>query len=160
MKFLPQSLSILVILFFSFEGKTQVSTEFDLSYDLFLGVYSKHNKQWVCGMIVEAMDSTNREINVRFDVLKEWVQQDSLECRLFLDTTQTYTQKFDDVEYQALRYTSPTSGVTVFIGVPVKHEFTPANGLSLTLYSFQYANAVLPKKWKKHQRRIKVYYNK
>ena len=153
-------LIVIITTLFCFEVNAQVNTDFNLEYDLFLGVYTKGKTQWVCGMIVESIDSTNRELKVRFDVVKDWVEQDSLECIVSLDTTQIYLQKFDDTEYQALKYTSQTSGVAVFIGIPDKYEYMLPNGMNGVSYNFRYANAILPGKWKKHQKRIKVYFEK
>ncbi len=160
MRFSLRLLFFVLLGLLDLEAKAQVNTDFKLHQNLFLGAYQKHGKQWLCGMVISSIDSTNKQIHVRFDVLKDWVQQDSLECVLSLDTTQTYKQLFDIEEYQTLKYSSEKDGVTVFISVPVKHEYSYSNGMSSVSYQFDFARALLPAKWKKYERRIDIYYEK
>lgn len=143
-----------------FVSYSQVDTHFDLKRGLFLSAYRENKIQWVCGMEVSALDSTNRKLKVKFDLVKNWKGYDSQDLIVFLDTTQTYLQQSGKITYQAMKYTSAKTGVTIFIAVPDKYEYTLSNGMSTVSWQFRYAHADLPKKWKKHQKHFEVFYEK
>jgi hypothetical protein len=138
----------------------QVDTRFEMKRNLFLSTYRVSQVQWVCGMEVFSVDSTNQQLKVRFDLLKNWQGRDSLDLMATLDTTQTYWRKFDKDSVQTLKYTSGNTGVTIFIAVPEKYEHTLFNGMSAISWQFRYAQVILPPKCKKHQKYFRVYYEK
>ena len=86
-----------------FECQSQVSNECDLKNRLFLSASGKRNTQWLGGVVLTSTDSTNRVLNARFDIMKNWNPVDSLEFQLYLDTAQTYIRPFRDSEEEMLR---------------------------------------------------------
>jgi hypothetical protein len=144
----------------AFSCHSQVDTGFELQHNLFLSAYRENKTQWVCGMEVSALDSTNRKLKVKLNLLKNWKKYDSLDLIVLLDTTQTYLQHSEKIAYQAMKYTSAKEGISIFIAVPDKHEYTLSNGMSGVSWQFHYAHADLPKKWKKHQKHFEVFYEK
>jgi len=146
-------------LLFSFESNAQVKNKCSLEHNLFLSASNRGKTQWICGVMLETEDSTNRVISARFDIMKDWVPLDSLELTLEMDTTRFYQKTVRDDEQEMLRYFS-SSGLEVFLAAPVFHEYELSNGMKTSSCQFGYAVVVFPKSWRKHQKKFDLFFEK
>ena len=142
-----------------FECQSQVSNECDLKNRLFLSASGKRNTQWLGGVVLTSTDSTNRVLNARFDIMKNWNPVDSLEFQLYLDTAQTYIRPFRDSEEEMLRFTT-SFGLEMFIEIPNFRSYELDNGMKTTFCSFDHALIVFHQEWKKYQKRFDIYFEK
>jgi len=149
----------LIVGVLSFDGKAQVKNECNLEYTLFMSGANKCNVQWLCGVLLEATDSTNRMVSARFDIMRNWIQVDSLEITLQLDTLQLYDKTIRDDEMQTMRYFS-SNGLEFFLVIPDFYEHKIPNGMQLSYCHYNFALVVFPKKWRKYQKRFEVFFEK
>ena len=79
-------LTLSLILVFIPLSHSQNNHLFEGTHTLYVSAGHLKGKRIVSGIQVQAKDSTNREIHVRMDLLKDWIAVDSAEFDLFLDT--------------------------------------------------------------------------
>ena len=118
-------------------------------------------KHIVSGIQVEATDSTNREIHVRMDLLKDWVPCDSAEFDLFLDTTKHEFIYLDDRKYESIHYRSKDSQIQINFQKP--KEFTYYNKDETgkqTAWTSTYAKVHYSNRFKKYNKILKMYFEK
>jgi hypothetical protein len=109
---------------------------------------------------VKAKDSTNQEIHVRFDLLKNWIPVDSAEFDLFLDTTKHEFIAVNERKYEAIHYRSKDSQVKINFQKPEGFEAKSSNGMEWTYWWSSYATVSYSNRFKKYNRILKVYYEK
>jgi len=114
----------------------------------------------VAGVQVQARDSTNQEIHVRFDLLKNWIPVDSAEFDLFLDTTRHEFITVDNRKYEAIHYRSKDSQVRINFQKPEGFDTKLRNGKEWTYWTSTYATVSYSNRFKKYNRILKVYYEK
>lgn len=133
---------------------------FDGKYAVYISAGHLQGKRIVAGIQVHAKDSTNREIHVRFDLLKNWIPADSAEFDLLLDTTKHELITVDNRTYQAIHYRSKDSQVKINFQKPEGFETKLSNGMEWTYWISSYATVIYSNRFKKYNRILKVYYEK
>ncbi len=118
-------------------------------------------KRIVSGIQVEAKDSTNQEIHVRMDLLKDWITTDSAEFILFLDTTKHAFIYLDDRKYEAIQYRSKDSQIRInFEKLTEFNYYVREEREKKTSWRSTYATVNYSNRFKKYNRILKVYFEK
>jgi len=133
---------------------------FEGKYAVYISSGYLQGKRILAGIQVHAKDSTNQEIHVRFDLLKNWVRADSAEFGLFLDTTKQEFIVVDNRKYEAIHYRSKDSKVKINFQKPEGFETKLSNGKEWTYWTSAYATVTYSNRFKKYNRILKVYYEK
>jgi len=133
---------------------------FEGKYTVYISAGHLQGKRIVAGIQVQAKDSANREIHVRFDLLKNWVPADSAEFDLFLDTTKHEFIEVDNRKYEAIQYRTKDSQVKINFRKPEGFATKLSNGMEWTYWTSSYATVTYSNRFKKYNRILKVYYEK
>lgn len=120
-----------------------------------------NGKRIVCGIHVESKDSVNMEIHVKVELLKDWVQVDSSEFDLFLDTSKHEFVYLDKKKYEAIQYRSKDSKIRINFEKPKLFEYyTKDETEKKTSWSSTYAAVIYSNHLRKYNRVLKVYFEK
>lgn len=133
---------------------------FERKYTVYVSGGHLQGKRIAAGIQVQAKDSTNQEIHVRFDLLENWVQADSAEFDLFLDTTRHEFIAVDNRKYEAIRYRSKDSKIKINFQKPEGFDTKLSNGMEWTYWTSRHATVTYSNRFKKYNRILKVYYEK
>ncbi|WP_341903227.1 hypothetical protein [Fluviicola taffensis] len=149
----------LALTFISF-SYSQNNHLFDGKYAVYISSGYLQGKRIVAGIQIHAKDSTNQEIHVKFDLLKNWILSDSDGFDLFLDTTKQEFIVVDERKYEAIHYRSKDSQVKINFQKPEAFETKLSNGKEWTYWISSYAVVTYSNRFKKYNRILKVYYEK
>lgn len=133
---------------------------FEQKYAVYVSGGYLQGKRIVAGIQVQTKDSTNQEIHVRFDLLKNWIPVDSVEFDLFLDTTKRELITVDNRKYEAIHYQTKDSQVKINFQKPEGFDAKLSNGMEWTYWTSSYATVTYSNRFKKYNRILKVYYEK
>lgn len=148
----------LVLTFVSFSQDNHL---FDRERALYVSAGYMSGKRVVCGIHIQSKDSTNRGIHVKVELLKDWVQVDSSEYDLFLDTTKHAFVYLDERKYEAIQYRSKDSKIAINFEKPKLFEYYTKDGTEKkTSWLSTYATVIYSNHLRKYNRVLKVYFEK
>lgn len=151
----------LALTFISVSYSQNTNHLFEQKHTLYVSAGHLKGKRIVSGILVEAKDSTNQEIHVRMDLLKDWIATDSAEFILFLDTTKHEFIYLDDRKYEAIHYRSKDSQIRINFEKPKEFNYYVREGKEKrTSWSSTYATVNYSNRFKKYNRVLKVYFEK
>lgn len=154
------SLLLLIFIGLSTVSYSQNNHLFVGKYTLYVSAGYLKGKRIVSGIQVQAKDSTNREIHVRMDLLKDWITVDSAEFDLFLDTAKHEFIYVNERKYEAIHYESKDSQIRINFEKPIGHEMKTNNGMEWIYWASAHATVSYSNRFKKYNRILKVYYEK
>jgi hypothetical protein len=153
-------------LFFIFTSASSYSQDnsnhlFAEGSKLYISAGHQGGKRIVSGIQVEAKDSTNQQIHVRMDLLKDWVACDSAEFDLFLDTTRQEFIYLDDRKYESIHYRSKDSQIQINFEKPKEFTYYNKDGTGKrSAWISTYAKVHYSNRFKKYNRILKMYFEK
>ena len=128
---------------------------------LYVSAGKMSGKQIVCGIYIQAKDSSNRQIHVKTELLKDRIQIDSSEYDLFLDTSKHEFIYLDGRKYEAIQYRSKDSKIRINFEKPRPFEYYTREGGEKKIYwTSTYASVIFSNHLKKYNRILKVYFEK
>ncbi len=151
----------LVFTFISESYYSQNNHLFDQEHALYVAAGYMKGKRIVCGIHVQSKDSTNVEIHVKVELLKDWIQVDSSEFDLFLDTSGHEFISLDGRRYEAIQYRSKDAKVRINFEKPRLFEYYTKDGSEKrSSWISTYAAVICSNQLKKYNRVLKVYFEK
>ena len=142
-------------------SQNTVSHLFPRNNTLYVSAGYLGGKRIVSGIQVKAKDSTNQEIQVKMELLKDWVPSDSATFILFLDTSKQEFISLDGRKYEAIHYRSEDSQVQINFGKPEEFTYYVKGGTEKhSAWNSNYAVVHYSNRLKKYNRVLKMYYEK
>lgn len=153
--------ALLLLISFISVSYSQNNHLFQQKHALYVSAGYQSGKRIVCGIHVQSKDSANREIHVKVELLKDWVQVDSSEYDLFPDTSKHEFIYLDKRKYEAIQYRSKDSKIRINFEKPNPFEYYTKDGTEKRIaWSSTYASVVYLNHLKKYNKVLKVYFEK
>jgi hypothetical protein len=134
---------------------------FERDHILYVSAGYLKGKRIVSGIEVKAKDSTNRQIQVKLEVMENWITTDTATFELFVDTSKHEFIYVDDRKYEAIHYRTADNKVQINFEKPREFTYYVQGGTEkMTSWLSTFAAVRCSNRFKKYNRVLQVYYEK